>query len=69
MAWLEVKVDLKRTADALERIADALDRAIPPAAERVPPKPAVFIRVDSGAIAEAEEEADRKREVELEGVR
>ncbi len=67
MAWLEIKVDLKRTADALVRIAEALDRAIPPLVERGPRRPAEFINVEPGFIAEAEEESDRRREAGTEG--
>jgi hypothetical protein len=63
VAWLELKIDLKRTADALSRIADALDRAIPLQREPSTRKPAVFFNVDPGVIAEAEAESDRKREV------
>jgi hypothetical protein len=60
VAIIEFNPDFRRVAFALERIADALDRAIPVRQERVKPKPAVFIQVDPEAIAEAEEEAERR---------
>jgi len=62
MTWLEIKVDLTRIAKAIERLADAVDRLSPPPAKLRPHKPAVFLNVEPSAIAEAEEEADRKRE-------
>lgn len=67
MAIIEVNPDLKRVAFALERIADALDRAIPIRGEAPKPRPAVFISVDPEAIAEAEEEAERRAQAGTEG--
>ena len=61
MALLELKFDLSRTADALTRIAEALERISPPPSASTEPRPAKFINVDPGAIAEAEAEADRRR--------
>lgn len=62
MAWVEITLDLKRTADALCRIADALERLIPPMPEHSNRKPAIFINTDPADIADAETERDRKRE-------
>ena len=66
MAWLELKFDLSRTADALQRMAEALERISPPPRGSTEPRPAKFINVDPGDIAEAEAEADRRREANTE---
>jgi hypothetical protein len=62
MVLLEIKVDLTRTANFLERIALALERISPPPRLPGESRPARFLNIDPAAIAEAEEEADRKRE-------
>ena len=67
MAWLELKFDLSRTADALIRIAEALERISPPLRAQPPAKPMRLITVEPYAIAEAEEEADRRAAEGTEG--
>lgn len=66
MALLEIKVNMSLIASYLLRIAEALERAYPIRLQ-VEPKPATFLNIDPGFIAEAEEEADRKREAGTEG--
>lgn len=66
MAWLELRFDLSRTADALTRIAEALERFSPPPSASTERKPAKFYNIDPGDIAEAEAEADRRRVVHTE---
>lgn len=61
MALLEIRFDLARLVTVLERIATVLERVYPPPKEGAP-KPMRFLSVDPAVIAEAEEEADRKRE-------
>ena len=61
MTLLEIRADVSRVASALERIAEALERVYPAPVEG-PVRPMRFIHVDPSAIAEAEAEADRKRE-------
>ena len=68
MAWIEINVDLTRTANALERICEILERALPPPPLPREMRPARFINVDPADIAEAEEEADRRREVGMEEI-
>jgi len=67
MALLELTIDLKRTAAALERIADSLER-ISPLRSSEKSRPMKFINVDPAAIAADEEEEDRKREVDKDSI-
>lgn len=61
MAFIEFKVDLTRVADALERIAQSAERMCPVRAEPKDPKAVRFFNVSPEAIAEAEEEEERRK--------
>ena len=64
MSLIDIKVDMSRCAVALERIAASIERYLdPPLVSDRPPCPIDFISVDPAAIAQAEAEDDRRREV------